>query len=299
MFEHIVDYFSFSVTVPKLMTQWHLSEDGTIPFFTDERTNALCWLIASQTDWHEAGKFGCFDKGIRFPEIGLTYYEGEKSNVSLIQLSGSGCEHFREKDLLSTIIGDWRDRCTRIDIALDYETDVEPQDFIQRASNNRFKISQHIERESGATWYRGSRESSRFARVYRYRSPHPRSGFLRCEYQLRDKEAKSTAESVYATGVDATGRRLHATFGWTHSIALDIPETPKLRSVPRPETKGNTVFWLYKQVLPALRKSAEKGDLETLIAFESSLRAIIDEYQVIREDKQNGMAYANGINLTT
>lgn len=284
MFEHIVDYFSFSIPVPLLMKQWYLSEDGTIPFPCDERTGGICWLLASQTNWQEVGKMSVFDRGIRFPDIGATYYEGEKSNVSLLQFSGEGCEWLRETGNMSTLLSDWADRSTRIDIAMDYETDVEPYDFARCASNQRFKLTQHIERQSGVTWYRGSRESDRFARIYRYRSPHPRSGFMRCEYQLRNKEAKAITALASNEGAHSVGLGLHATFGWTHPIAMEVPKNPSLRSVPRPETKGNTVFWLYKQVLPALRKSAEKGDLETLIAFESSLRAIIDEYSVKRKE---------------
>lgn len=284
MFEHIIDYFSFSVPIPKLMTQWHLSGDGTMPFYPDEKTGGLCWLLARQENWHEAGKFGVFDKGIRFPDIGATYYEGEKSTVSLVQFSGEGCEWLRRTSNISQMVTDWHDRCTRIDVALDYTTDVEPYDFISMATNTRFKISQHIERQSGVTWYRGSRESDRFARVYRYRSPHPRSGNLRLEYQLRNKEAKQAAKSIVDEGVDTYGNNMGRTFGWSHPLALENTKGERVHSAPRPETKGNTVFWLYKQVLPALRKSAEKGDLETLIAFEGSLRAIIDEYQIKRKE---------------
>lgn len=272
------------------MTQWHLSEDGTLPFDTDERTGGICWLLASQENWVEIPKFGVFDRGVRFPDIGVSYYEGVKSNVSLVQVSGSGCEWFRETGNMDTLISDWHDRSTRIDIAIDFETDVEPYDFITMANNARFKITQHIERESGVTWYRGSRESDRFARVYRYRSPHPRCGNLRLEYQLRDKQAKLAAARIVDEGVHTIGCSLRATFGWTHPLAMGIDEAQPFRSAPRPETKGNTIFWLYKQVLPSLRKSAEKGDLETLIAFESSLRAIIDEYSSELEAKQHGMA---------
>lgn len=276
--DYIVDYFSFSIPTPRLMAQWDLSAEHNVPFHCDERTGGIAWLLASQQNWSEITKQGIFDRGFRFPDVGISYFDGHKSDVSLIQISGAGCAYFRETGHLDTLINDWHDRSTRIDIACDIETDVEPEIFARQRSNQRFDISQHIKRESGVTFYVGSRESDRFCRVYRYNAPHPRSDKLRVEVQLSKKQAKHAAALVAHEGVQRVGEQLSRTFGWTHPCFLHASETQGMASAPRSETKGNTVFWLYKQVLPALRKSAEKGDTETLIAFEREVRAIIDEY---------------------
>lgn len=281
---YIVDYFSFSIPTPRLLAQWDIAAEHNTPFDVDERTGGIGWLLASQSNWTEIQKSGIFDRGIRFPDIGVSYFDGHKSHVSLVQVSGSGCAWFREEDHLETLINDWTDRCTRIDIALDIETDVEPEIFAKSKSNGRFKPSQHIERSSGITWYVGSRESDRHARVYRYNPPHPRHDKLRVEYQLADEQAKLASQILNLEGVDALGDKLSSLFGWNHPCFLATTNAPRLPSSKRPETKGNTIFWLYKQVLPALKKSAEKGDIETLIAFESSVRAIIDEYQEKRRN---------------
>lgn len=276
---YIVDYFSFSIPTPRLLAQWDMSHEQSIPFDVDERSGGIAWLLASQTNYFEIGRNSVFDRGFRFPDIGCTYYDGHKSNVSLVQFSGAGCAWMRETGNEQLLLNDWHNRCTRLDIALDIECDDTPEDFVYRASNNRFKVTQHFETQSGATWYRGSRDSDRYARVYRYNAPHPRHRHLRIEYQLSDEQAKLAAKMCVDEGTDSVGDKLGVLFGWTSPCFLQSASAQKLPSSPRSETRGNTVFWLHKQVLPALRKSAEKGDLETLIAFERSVRAIIDEYE--------------------
>lgn len=285
MHEPIIDYISISIPYPKLLESYALHFDYDHAFYSDDRTFDIAEYLAAQTNFQEMSGKSVFDRRIQFPDIGCMYWEGNKSNVSLLQITGHGCEILREKGILNNVLHAWQDRLTRIDIATDITCDIDPEDFAYAHTNARFKVTQFIDKISGITYYVGSKDSDRYARVYRYRSPHPRSGQLRLEYQLSDKQAKFVAARICETSLLQVSDELGNTFGWSHPVYVQSLHDEKIPSAPRPETKGNTVFWLYKQVLPALRKSAEKGDLETLIAFESSLKAIIDEYSDLRKDK--------------
>lgn len=286
MHEPIVDYFSFSIPTPRLLTNFNLSFDYDVAFHSDDRTYDLATFLASQTDWTKTPARGKYDSGVFFPDVGVAYFEGATAETSFVQITGQGCEVLRKQGLLNDVLRTWMDRATRIDVAADFTCDVEPEDFAYAHSNERFKITQFIDKNSGITYYVGSRSSDRFFRVYRYRSPSPRCGELRVEAQFSGKQAKYATASVLETSVLEVFAAIGNTVGWNHPVYVSGLSHEKMRSAPRPTTKGNTIFWLYKAVLPSLRKQAEKGDLDTLIAFESSLRAIIDEYQSEKEYRE-------------
>lgn len=274
----IVDYISFSVPTPKLITQAELSvEDGYV-FNPAEREYDLLDLFASQDNWTEYQNSGLFNRMFRFHDIGITYMEGDKVSVSLVQISGHGCSVLREKGILNDVISTWMDRITRIDVAVDITCDIEPEDFVRAASNQRFKISEHFDTQSGTTWYRGSRKSDRFARVYRYRSPHPRSAELRVEYQFSDEQAKLAASSILDNGVLSFTKDCGTTWGWNHPCYLSLDMVGTKITAPRRASKGSTQFWLYNQVLPAIEKVAAQGDLEFLTGLNDKIRDIIDTY---------------------
>lgn len=273
-----IDYLSISIPQPRLMAQWDLSVEHNTPFEVDDRTWRLSELIGRQTDWREFQRGGIFQRQIQFVHSGFSYFDGT-GNTSLVQFSGEGCEYLRSEGILEDVCRDWYDRVTRLDIAIDITCDTTPEDFVFNRRQNRFKPSEWHDKESGTTFYVGSRTSDRFARVYRYRVPHPRSNELRVEYQLCDEQAKLTLARINETDILQVTKELGNTFGWLHPVYVQDNEFGKAPTSPRASTKGNTIFWLHKQVLPALRKSAEKGDLRTLIDFDSAVRAIIDEYE--------------------
>lgn len=279
----IVDYISISIPTPKLLTQWDLSYEQQIPFHVDDRTMRLSNLLSELGNWREYRKGGIFTRQISFINQGFNYFEGD-GNTSLLQISGQGCDYLRSLGILDEILGDWHDRLTRLDVAIDFICDISPEEFAYAKASPRFKISEFHLKESGITYYVGSRGSDRFARVYRYNPPHPRSNKLRLEYQLSDEQAKLASKHILEDGILYFTEKLGNTFGWTHEIYIPNRALGKAPSSGRKNTQGKTVYWLYKQVLPAIRKCAEAGDLDTLIAFESSIRSIIDEYTTSERD---------------
>ena len=199
MYSPIVDYLSFSVPYPKLMSQWEIADRLDMGNLFDDRTSDLLTLLSTQTNWREFQKSGLFNQMIRFDDIGLTYMEGDKCDISLLQFSGNGTKYLRDNNILDDVIGLWKDRISRIDLAIDFTSDADPEIFARSLSNKRFKTSSHERSNSGITWYVGSYKSDRFARVYRYSDRTLRAGTLRLEYQFSGNAAKGVAIDIIVT----------------------------------------------------------------------------------------------------
>lgn len=278
--EPIVDYFSFSIPVPRLFKQYetHIKE-GYI-FDADRRIKRLINFMTSSPDVIESKSRGRFNRHLQSKSCGWSYFEGEKLNVSLFQLSGTGTAYLRGAGRLDTVLHDWQDRATRIDIAVDIETSCSVEGFARSFTNRRFVNGGHVRSDSGETWYIGRRTSDRHARVYRYDAPHPRSDFLRIEYELHDEQAKSCVQSVLQRGVFEVALALGAVYGWQHED-YDLPtNVEKLESAARPEGFGNTARWLSTAVKPALEKMAKRGELQAIVDLQHYIHAIMSEYSL-------------------
>lgn len=289
----IIDYVSISIPTANLLRQWENSLEWGSDFPMDDRTSRLCELIARNTDWTDTPQGGIFKRRVQFPYAGMCYFEGH-NHVSLLQISGKGCEILRNEGILDDVIIDWQDRITRLDVAIDIVCDVRPEDFILQRITGRFRDGGHYPSESGVTWYVGSRKSDRFARVYRRNLPDIRHDKLRIEYQLSDVQAKIAVKDIISSDILTYANQLANSFGWIHPVYVHETQFGKAKSVSRPSSQGNTQYWLHKQVLPSLRKSAQMGDIDTLIVFESQLRGIIEEYYTEREAKNGHNSLQNG-----
>lgn len=278
MFEPIIDYMSISVPTKKLWTQFHSHIADGDQFTPDKRTRKLLNLLLSSRHFIESEMRGIWNKHIQFHDLGINYFEGEINNVSLIQISGEGCRNLEAQGYLINVLSDWHDRFTRYDIAVDIACDTNPEVFARSRSNNRFKSGGHIRSSRGETWYVGGKHSDRHARVYRYNDHPTRPDYLRIEYELHDGEAIAAAKGSLELGVPEMGLRLGATFGWTHPSYNSPSDVEKTKSVPREPGAGKTEHWIHKSVKPAIEKLAKNGKIQFLIAFESWLHAIIEEY---------------------
>jgi len=272
----IIDYMSISIPIPNLLTQWDIAYRDGYPFDVDERTWKISEYLTRQTNWKELPKSGIFKRHIQFNDIGINYFDGHNS-VTLIQISGKGMEIFRNDDCDIELLSDWQDRLTRIDIATDIICELPSEDFAKCRGASRLKDGGHHPSETGTTWYIGSRKSDRFARVYRYDPPLPRSDRVRIEFQLNDDQAKHAAQNILDKNIVAYRNELFALAGFNHPLLADAQGASRATSSPRLASKGGTLMWLHKAVIPAIRKIAET-DKETMIAFEREIRAIMDEY---------------------
>lgn len=227
------------------------------------------WLDA-EADWSDGAGRAPFQKSLRASNIGVSLFYGHKKNLVLCEISGVGCQRLLELNAITTVLSKVAERVTRLDIACDFKTDVKPVDFAALRDTGRFKTYSEMTSQTGDTVYVGARSSDRYARVYRYNPPHPRSDFLRCEFVARDEQAKELAQYIVTNGVGQAAIALGTPFGWSHPLWLNAAnedvEELEYRQTAR---GGNTVHWLYAQVLPAVEKliaNSQREDVEQFVA---------------------------------
>jgi len=191
---------------------------------------------------------------------GIMLYAGVSLNHCCVEISGQGCEKLIEANLLERIIHCVQDRITRIDIASDIETSISPVTFVGSLKHDRMRSSGHQLSASGETCYVGSRKSERYARVYRYFAPHPRSKYLRVEHVFRGDYACNVGRAILNSGLDSVASSAGAAFGWAHHTWQPNAQTEVDLSIVKAErTTGSTVYWLMKQVAPAFKRLCAEG----------------------------------------
>ena len=218
-----------------------------------------------------------FNKSIRSEYGGWRYYYDATQGGSLLEISGVGCKRLRDIESDIAIVREFADRITRIDIAVDLESDVDPEEFAYDRTDGKFKSGAVMKSGNGNTVYIGSRKSDRYARIYRYYDPHPRSKFLRVEMVCKGKAARPTCD-LFVRGMDAldVGGMLGNSYGWYHA-AWNLQRLGTVDAAPRRYKAAGTEIWLMKQVLPACRKLANKGQVDSLTYLRDQLTMLISE----------------------
>lgn len=179
-----------------------------------------------------------------------------------VEISGQGCERLIEQGLLGEILAIISERVTRIDIACDIETSVTPTEFVAVLDHKRMRASGYQKSETGETCYLGSQKSDRYARVYRYNSPHPRAHLLRAECVFRREGAKVVAQACIDNGIDAVAEAAGQAFGFSHSIwDTKATQTVDLSVVAAERGAGKTIFWLVHSVAPAIQRLIADGTI--------------------------------------
>lgn len=186
----------------------------------------------------------------------IRIYGGGSNDTILIEISGRGCDGIRSYENARRVCDEVQSRCTRLDYAIDVRTGTLPIDFADKRKSNTFRSNATINSDTGQTVYLGSPKSDRFARVYRYYHPHPRSELLRVEFVFRRGLARSACE--HFTNSNSSQAFIAAcgnTWGLDHSDWQPGYETDeRLRTESRSKTGDKTVSWLYTQVAPAIAR---------------------------------------------
>jgi len=194
------------------------------------------------------------------PNDGITLFASPNLAHCCIEISGQGCERLISASLLADVLCHCAGRVTRIDIASDIDTAVKPSEFVKKVNHERMRTSGHVISDTGETCYVGSQKSDRYARVYRYNAPHPRSHLLRIEHVFRRDYAKVVAREITKNRIEDIAASAGEAFGWSHpSWEISQDKSVDLSVVKAEPTMGGTVFWLIKSVAPAFRKLVAKG----------------------------------------
>lgn len=271
-----IDYIS--ATVMKNLNGVGHSEqvyDAILYALTQESGGALYDLL-SRASYEPSQGRGHYGTSLHSPDTKAVIFWGGSSNHILIELTGTTCQWMRDNSNLDHVIQNMDDRFTRLDIAVDFVTDVPPKEFALAVTNQRWKITREFNEKSGATCYVGSTKSDRFARVYKFNPPHPRAGVLRCEMVLRGNYAKQTARSISQHGLKEVVKMLGNSFSWNHPLwKPESTTTGKLRASRADRNDPNTLIWLQGTVKSALI-NAHKSGLINIHDFMDDILAELD-----------------------
>lgn len=184
-------------------------------------------------------------------------------NHFLIEVSGKGCRHLHDSGQFAQVATRALKSAiniTRFDVAVDLQTDTDPEQFATQRSG-RFAAHGLMESDTGKTYYVGAPTGRRRARVYRYYPPHDRSHLLRVEMVARKGLAQEALKSWLSSAPEEYASRAGASYGWEHGDWRFDTNAPPIRDW-RPETgDANTLRWLMKAVLPAVERMYRDGSL--------------------------------------
>lgn len=197
-------------------------------------------------------------------DAGCRIYGGGPLASVLFELSGRGCEGLYPLSHAQRFLAGVLSGVSRVDFAFDLRTGTRPADFTNHRSHQGFRSISFIKSDTGETVYVGSPKSDRFARVYRYNPPHPRSELLRVEHVFRRGLARTTAEIFVREGDTASFfARMGNTWGWNHKDWRPNVQTVEKIAIPAATRENmDTVNWLYKQVAPAMRRMMREGAID-------------------------------------
>lgn len=186
-----------------------------------------------------------------------------------VDVGGQALDHIRAIGLYENFIEKVASRTSRVDFAVDFQTEVTVSDFIVNRQKGRFKAGGNIFSEDGETSYVGSWKAERFARVYRYHEPHPRAKNLRAEVVLRGTYAKQAMTIVTSEGELQATLAAHDPFGWGHPL-WQPNEAVRSQIVSKRHDKegASTVRWLNGDVAACIVRLHGEGLVDAYEWFE-------------------------------
>jgi len=192
--------------------------------------------------------------------LGISVFASPTLTHFCVEISGQGCERLIELGAMNEVLTAIHERCTRIDIACDIETEVRPTDFVACLKHERMRASGYQKSSTGETCYVGSQKSDRYARVYRYNAPHPRSHLLRVEHVFRRENAKSVALQCVDNSMENVSVAAGKAFGWSHMDWKTSDDNGcDISAFKERGRTGSTVYWLVNQCAPAFKKLVQTG----------------------------------------
>jgi len=265
----MIDWLSFTYPVEygeeiNHVSAIHEVENSGIDYLGDD------WriLMTAQPSWTPCAGRRPYGQGFRIEE-GIAIYYNTRLDTVLVEISGKGCDYLRSLGILDTMVSRMSDRISRIDIAVDIETETTVIDFVSMSECARFKSKSFVTSPTGDTQYIGSRTSERYCRVYRYSPPHPRSAYLRTEFVYRKENAKILANRLVETNFDLYGVAVGSgvIYGFEHPDFRMDERAIDMSSYTPERREGKTVMWLVSQVAPAFKKLVKSGVIDNPEAF--------------------------------
>lgn len=280
-----IDWISFTFSTDR--KEDYLSHElwGRVELAFSRQLPVSYRLMAASSQFTQHIGRAPYSAALQRDDNGMMIFASPRLDNALVELSGIGCDALggMENELL--VLAENEQRLTRLDIAVDILTGVQPNEFCEHRDTRRFASWSESLSPTGHTIYIGSRKSDRYCRVYRYFDPHPRSRFLRVEYVLKAEQARTGAVHIRTTGLPSLVAQLGNSFGWTHSIwQPEITTTEKAASWQPERREAKTVMWVYSQVLPALKRLHRDGVLDLRELWHNDVLPELDNQQPVSYD---------------
>lgn len=258
-----IDWYSFSFEVPPMIGGDYSPQQafgGLSVILSQEAFGKV-----EMQDWEPVG-FGRapYTEGWTVKGSHVTIWTNPLLNHATFEATGQGCDWLRSWAVLDEIVRDTAHRATRIDIAVDIQTDTTPEAFVAAGVTGRMQTRAHLKSASGETVYIGSQKSDRFARVYRYAPPHPRSDKLRIEHVYRKEHAKDMAARWTLAGAEACKSACFEGYKWGHATWSETGTVDPLRrrNVSDARSASGTIRWLIQQAAPAFQRLVAEGAIQ-------------------------------------
>jgi DNA relaxase NicK len=195
------------------------------------------------------------------------HFDGNHTHF-LLEIPGTGCDCLDRATLLLQIVAKAIPMINRLDLAVDIACDLDPDSFTDARIEGRFSTASVWHSKRGHGSYVGSMGSIRYAYVYRYQPPHPRSPYLRIEHRFKKERAAQMAAYLIEHGLIAAIKTCGEIFGWQHPLwEASQDEFAKLPKLGVDAKQGMAIHWLLTQVFPALRRYEEEGVIDDLWSF--------------------------------
>jgi len=257
-----VDWYSF--TIPSD----HLDTDEQRVIDTYSRT--MEYVLSELTFNALLGGKGWEKRNGRRPyKYGLTngdvfvWYGGQ--TTVLCEISGNGCARLRATDVesgnaLTEIISATHERATRLDFAVDIETETRPKTFVGHGYNKRIKSRAEMVSRTGETVYIGSKKGDRYCRIYRYDNEHNRAHLLRIETVSKQGYAKQSAKFLAYYRVQDVAQMTLNYFKFQSPEIVGVSDMTEVIKLPEKNTSDyKRVKWLKEQVSPAVVDLLQRG----------------------------------------
>ena len=266
---HSIDYYSFTIPheFPPVMSILEKNREAIEKFVKVCNLSEI--FPVRPEEWTPETGARQYQVRLRHSAIDITLSYGSVNAHVFVECAGKSCNNLDAVNALDAIIKATCDRATRIDFAVDIETDADPISFSAFRNSPSFKSSGQIISPTGRTGYVGGRKSDRMARVYRYEPPHPRSKFLRVEAEYKHNAAKSAAKHYLEVGLVQASIDAHSPFQWLSAAwTPEVVSSSKIAYKAYRPDNASTVRWLYGDVITALSKAVKSG----IVDFEEWLK---------------------------
>jgi len=258
-----LDWFSFTFPITLLGEKDNEYTLTHVVSAFHEHTGQRLLSAVTKSLWTWVPSAGFYTHKIQCPNSLVSISWNAGNPFALCEISGTSIDRV----LLSCTAADLavaaNKRATRIDFAVDIETEETPEAFATLRDSRSFRAYAFYTTETGDTCYIGSRKSERMARVYRYNPPHPRAHLLRVEAEYKGDAAKMICDVLSQQSLTFTTLTAHAPFGWVHELwDTNGVRAGKIIARHYNRSDASRLRWLNTVVAPAIKQAAREGMID-------------------------------------